>query len=241
MDSLNANNLKTLKAKAVKKHKKFQKITKLLRALEILVFLAVVSSCSIQLPAALKNLGEYFKDFLIILASPRFVFVVGNVIVVVLFVNSGQLSGSCKKEEKGKGSSTKKPDIYEEFMELSGKGGGQQTFASSVKRIEAAAAEEEVKYRGKPSQSLVVVKEEEHHPVSSGIVKSYERSKSEKLTIRKPEKELRRSVTEKLSKKKGLFPEDDMSNEEFKSAIDAFIERQKRFRKDEQEVSVFVA
>ncbi|CAN1125303.1 hypothetical protein LINPERPRIM_LOCUS31608 [Linum perenne] len=168
----------------------------------MMVFLALLSSFTIQLPSVFN------KDLFFILASPRFVFVVGNMIVLLLFVNSGMLSGI---QDEGKGISTRS-DIYEEFVEMSGK-------------------EEEENYRGKQSDESLVVKEELH--VSSVMMKTYERSKSEKLvtksSIKKPEKELRRSVTEKLSKKKkGLFPEDDMSNEEFKSAVDAFIERQKR-------------
>ncbi|CAN1125304.1 hypothetical protein LINPERPRIM_LOCUS31608 [Linum perenne] len=175
----------------------------------MMVFLALLSSFTIQLPSVFN------KDLFFILASPRFVFVVGNMIVLLLFVNSGMLSGI---QDEGKGISTRS-DIYEEFVEMSGKG---QAFSY---------VEEEENYRGKQSDESLVVKEELH--VSSVMMKTYERSKSEKLvtksSIKKPEKELRRSVTEKLSKKKkGLFPEDDMSNEEFKSAVDAFIERQKR-------------
>ncbi|CAI0437969.1 unnamed protein product [Linum tenue] len=223
MDSFNITHLKAVKAKAIRKHRKIEKITNMFRLLEILVVLTVVSSFSVHLPIAAKISSEYFKDAALALASPRFVFVVGNLIVIVLFAKSGQLPGQDGKEKR-----SKKSDLYEEFVEMS----------------EQRA---ETEHRRKQSKSTeIVVKKEASSPVSLGIVKSYERSQSEKLAttksiVIKPEKELKRSVTEKLvdKKKKGSFPEDNMSSEEFKSTIEAFIERQKRFRIDE-EVSVFV-
>ncbi|CAI0437968.1 unnamed protein product [Linum tenue] len=225
MDSFNITHLKAVKAKAIRKHRKIEKITNMFRLLEILVVLTVVSSFSVHLPIAAKISSEYFKDAALALASPRFVFVVGNLIVIVLFAKSGQLPGQDGKEKR-----SKKSDLYEEFVEPSS--------------VEQRA---ETEHRRKQSKSTeIVVKKEASSPVSLGIVKSYERSQSEKLAttksiVIKPEKELKRSVTEKLvdKKKKGSFPEDNMSSEEFKSTIEAFIERQKRFRIDE-EVSVFV-
>ncbi|CAI0437970.1 unnamed protein product [Linum tenue] len=234
MDSFNITHLKAVKAKAIRKHRKIEKITNMFRLLEILVVLTVVSSFSVHLPIAAKISSEYFKDAALALASPRFVFVVGNLIVIVLFAKSGQLPGQDGKEKR-----SKKSDLYEEFVEMSGKIPPQQP--SSVEQ------RAETEHRRKQSKSTeIVVKKEASSPVSLGIVKSYERSQSEKLAttksiVIKPEKELKRSVTEKLvdKKKKGSFPEDNMSSEEFKSTIEAFIERQKRFRIDE-EVSVFV-
>ncbi|CAL1383603.1 unnamed protein product [Linum trigynum] len=236
MDSFNITHLKAVKAKAIRKHRKIEKITNMFRLLEILVVLTVVSSFSVHLPIAAKISSEYFKDAALALASPRFVFVVGNLIVIVLFAKSGQLPGQDGKEKR-----SKKSDIYEEFVEMSGKIPPQQP--SSVEQ------RAETEHRRKQSKSTeIVVKEQEvlSHATSLGMVKSYERSRSEKLPttksiVIKPEKELKRSVTEKFvdKKKKGSFPEDNMSSEEFKSTIEAFIERQKRFRIDE-EVSVFV-
>ncbi|CAL1353545.1 unnamed protein product [Linum trigynum] len=244
MDSFSITNLKAVKAKAIRKHRKIEKITNMFRLLEILVVLAVVSRFSIHLPVAAKISGDYIKDAVLALASPRFVFVVGNVIVIVLFTKSGQFPG---QDRKGKKST--KADLYEEFVEMSGKVPQQPS------PVEQRA---ETEYRRKQSKSTeIVVREEGSSPASLGIVKSYERSQSEKLPatkwiVSKSEKELKRSVTEKFNdkrsngcgeevktkkKEKGSFPEDKMSSEEFKSTIEAFIERQKRFRRDE-EISV---
>ncbi|CAN0909172.1 hypothetical protein LINGRAHAP2_LOCUS25649 [Linum grandiflorum] len=188
----------------------------MLRLLEILVVLAVLSRVSVQLPVSLKGSGECIKDFLLVLASPRFVFVVGNVIVIVLFAKSGHLPGGVKKS-----------DLYEQFVEVRG---NQSDKLESVVKEDCSVSS---------SENRVTQNDE-----LEAIVKSYERSQSENLTsYRMPVKELRRSVTENLTKKKkekkknkggDQFPEDNLSSEEFKSTIEAFIERQKRFRRDEE-------
>ncbi|CAN0909170.1 hypothetical protein LINGRAHAP2_LOCUS25649 [Linum grandiflorum] len=206
--------VRAVKAKAIKKQRKIQNVTNMLRLLEILVVLAVLSRVSVQLPVSLKGSGECIKDFLLVLASPRFVFVVGNVIVIVLFAKSGHLPGGVKKS-----------DLYEQFVE-------DCSVSSSENRVT------------QNDELEAIVKENRSGSATSMIVKSYERSQSENLTsYRMPVKELRRSVTENLTKKKkekkknkggDQFPEDNLSSEEFKSTIEAFIERQKRFRRDEE-------
>ncbi|CAN1255927.1 hypothetical protein LINPERPRIM_LOCUS9128 [Linum perenne] len=201
----------------------------MLRLVEILVVLAVLSRVTVQLPVSFKGSGDYIKDFLLILVSPRFVFVVGNIIVVVLFVKSGHLTGL-----EGKGSS-KSSDLYEQFVEMSSKSAVEKTEENRGKQSEDKTEEN----RGKQSEEkseAIVKKQDRSSSDSTMVVRNYERSKSEKLTrSRSITKELRRSKKEK----KDEFPEDDLSSEEFKSTIEAFIERQKRFRRDEEN-SVFV-
>ncbi|CAN0909173.1 hypothetical protein LINGRAHAP2_LOCUS25649 [Linum grandiflorum] len=201
----------------------------MLRLLEILVVLAVLSRVSVQLPVSLKGSGECIKDFLLVLASPRFVFVVGNVIVIVLFAKSGHLPGGVKKS-----------DLYEQFVEVRG---NQSDKLESVVKEDCSVSSSENRVT-QNDELEAIVKENRSGSATSMIVKSYERSQSENLTsYRMPVKELRRSVTENLTKKKkekkknkggDQFPEDNLSSEEFKSTIEAFIERQKRFRRDEE-------
>ncbi|ONI02471.1 hypothetical protein PRUPE_6G200500 [Prunus persica] len=59
-----------------------------------------------------KNSGFYFQDISGFVVSPRFVFVVGNIIVIILLVKSGKFSG--------KDSSTG-ADLYDEFVHNSEK------------------------------------------------------------------------------------------------------------------------
>ena len=233
MDSFNITNIKIQKANAFKKHNKIQKIASLFRLIEIGLVLALISRFSIQLPVAVRNSSEYFKDLTVTLVSPQFVFVLGNVIVITLFAKSGQFS--CQSSN-GKNSST---GLYEEFVEKS----------QGAHQYEAGCGEKQVTY--------VEYKVTENNSTSLES-KTYNRSQSEKL--KRPNsneccRELRRSATERCRKnidsdkelEKSPCPEDKMSNEEFRCTtedkmsseefrctIEAFIARQKRFRKDEE-------
>ena len=110
MDSFNTTNIRIEKAKAIKKHRKIQKIASLFRLIEIGAVLALISRFSIELPVAVRNSSEYFKDLTVILVSPRFVFVLGNMIIITLFAKSGQFSGH---HSNGKNPSS---DLYDEFV-----------------------------------------------------------------------------------------------------------------------------
>lgn len=224
MDSINITNFKTEKANAIKKHRQIQKIASFFRLIEICLILALISRFSIQLPVAVKNSNNYFRDLTVILVSPHFVFVIGNVIVITLFARSGQFSG---QDPNGKNSGTK---LYEEFVEKSEKSQGMHKY-------ETESTEKRVTY----------VEYKVTEDTGTGLErKNYQRSQSEKYrrpNCNKSCRELRRSATEKcrrsaIDSAKGLekksCPEDNMSNEEFRCTIEAFIERQKRFRIDEE-------
>ncbi|KAK3195453.1 hypothetical protein Dsin_026763 [Dipteronia sinensis] len=188
------------------------------RLIEICVVLLVVSRFSSQLPLAVKNSGGYFRELTIFIVSPRFVFVVGNLIVITLFAKSGQFS---TQDSPGKNSGS---DLIKEFVEKSEK-------THNIHR-------QEIEYREK--QSICAEK------VASDEIKHYKRSQSENLrrvSCNKPCGELRRSETEKCRKisnsgreklVKKSHPEDEMSNEEFRRTIEAFIARQQKFRREEE-------
>ncbi|KAI5592195.1 hypothetical protein BDE02_04G135800 [Populus trichocarpa] len=223
MDSFNITNIKIEKANAIKKHRKIQKIASLFRLIEIGLVLALISRFSIQLPVAVRNSSEYFKDLTVTLVSPRFVFVLGNVIVITLFAKSGQFS--CQ-DSNGKNSST---DLYEEFVEKSEKSQGTHHYEAECREKQVTYAEHKV-----TEDNSTSLESEKYH-----------RSQSERLkrpNSNKPCRELRRSATEGCRKSIGSdeelekrpCPEDKMSNEEFRCTIEAFIARQKRFRIDEE-------
>ncbi|XP_011048131.1 PREDICTED: uncharacterized protein LOC105142274 [Populus euphratica] len=220
MDSFNITSIKIEKAKAIKKHRKIQKISSLFRLIEIGAVLALIARFSIQLPVAIKNSSEYFKDLTVILVSPWFVFVLGNMIVITLFAKSGQFSG---QDSNRKNPST---DLYDEFVEKSEK--SQETHQYEAECREKQVTFVEYKVTEDTSTSLER--------------KKYHRSQSEKLERPDSSRELRRSATDKCRKtidsakesEKSSFPKDKMSNDEFRSTIEAFIARQKRFLIDEE-------
>ncbi|KAK6805826.1 hypothetical protein RDI58_003611 [Solanum bulbocastanum] len=88
MESLNFHNIKSEKAKAMLRYKKRQRLTMLFRFIEFCIFFTIISRFSIQLPLS----TDYVKGFGVILFSPRFVFVLVNMIVIILFFKSGHSS-----------------------------------------------------------------------------------------------------------------------------------------------------
>ncbi|KAL5788661.1 hypothetical protein ACOSP7_005610 [Xanthoceras sorbifolium] len=222
MDSFRVNNIQVEKANAITKHhRQLRKMTNLFRLIEICVILLVLSRFSSQLSLAVKNSGGYFKDLAGFLVSPRFVFIVGNLIVITLFAKSGQFSA---QDSPGKGSGN---DFLKEFAEKSEK-------TQNIHRYE-------IEYREK--QSICAEKVVSDGPHTSSEIKNYQRSQSENLrrvSCNKPCRELRRSETEKCRKstnpgaKKSPYPEDEMSNEEFRRTVEDFIARQQKFRREEE-------
>ncbi|WCJ40963.1 hypothetical protein M5689_021856 [Euphorbia peplus] len=265
MDSFNMN-IKVQKANAIKKHRQLQKIASLFRFVEICVVLAILSRFSVRLPVAVKSSSAYFKDLSVVLVSPRFVFIIGNIIIITLFAKSGQFSG---KNSTGKSS---RSDIYEEFVKESERSQGTHRYESENKEKQDSSVQHIVKNREKQSSSVQNIAENrekqsisvpnivENREHESGTVpkefkmeetctslarKNYERSQSEKVEVCNRDnscRELRRTVTEKYRGSvdcsegclKLTYPEDRMSNDEFRCTIESFIERQKRFRRDEE-------
>lgn len=192
--------------------------------------LVLISRFSVQLPGAVKSSGEYFKDLKLAVISPRFVFVLGNVIVIALLVKSGQFSGH---------GSAEKNDFYNEFVEKS-----ERLNHSVQPRVESDFQDKQVIL-----EKVVPCKDVSSPRCLSATETAYRRSQSEKLNHpqyekQKPDRELRRSATENCMKRpdcsgklsvKGPFPEDSMSNEEFRRTIEAFIARQQRFLRDEED------
>ncbi|XP_020216748.1 uncharacterized protein LOC109800371 [Cajanus cajan] len=112
MDSFSFNNLQAEKANAILKHRKLQRVASLLRILEVCAVLVLVSRVSMHLPVALRNSGEYFRDLSLFMHSPRFVFFVGNVIIITLFA---QFSAQGSARNLGE------QNLYQEFVHNSAK------------------------------------------------------------------------------------------------------------------------
>ncbi|KAL1558021.1 hypothetical protein AAHA92_08538 [Salvia divinorum] len=187
MDSLKLDNIKMEKSNAISMYRRVEQITTLFRAVELLVVAVVVSRLSTALPLNLSV--EYFREVLAALISPRFVFLVGNAIVLVLFFKSGGFSA-----KDGEGIA----DIYDEYVEKCRRNEEKKVFDDD--RVISA--------------------------------KNMCRSNSEKLVVHggKRRRELTRSKTEDCRIRRKA---EEMSNEEFRQTVEAFIARQQRFLREE--------
>ncbi|KAM6554860.1 hypothetical protein CsatB_015622 [Cannabis sativa] len=238
MDSINFYNIKAEKANAILRYNQLKKLANLFRLVEIVVVLVLISRIWFHhVPVAVKNSGGYLREFSGILSSPRFVFVVGNVIVITLFVKSGKYSG----EDSGRKKISPEYDLYDEFVKKSSdhqKIVHQNLLVSSTLPIKSSV----------PENSLFAsVNTSVSNSKNNNNNKNFERSNSE-IVVRSPKKtnnsELKRSETENFGKKMKikndengklglLYPEDKMSSEEFKLKVESFIARQQRFRMKE--------
>ncbi|KAI4298319.1 hypothetical protein L6164_031893 [Bauhinia variegata] len=138
MDSFNFGNLQEEKANAILKYRQLRKFASLFRFIELCVVLVLISRLSIQLPVAVRSSGDYFRNLSVLVISPRFVFVVGNVIIITLFAQSGHFSA------QGSPSKSSESDFYEEFIQKSTK---HQKIGKQIKYPEkhCIAAEDSMK------------------------------------------------------------------------------------------------
>lgn len=237
------------KVNAKLRYRRLQKITALFRLMELCIVFFIVSRFTTQLPIAFKLSGEYFRGLSVMAVSPRFVFIIGNAIVIVLFLKSGQLS----PKDGNLSSNSSKFDLYEEYVKNCEKNQGvyKETESRSTNK----------KHR---KQSPFVSREVDHPDTAHSDVfpthsenkererkTKINRSHSENLKTLQPEEEkkeddagqkLRRSVTVRYresvnydlkSAAVGGYAEDEMSSEEFRRTVEAFIARQQRFLREE--------
>lgn len=242
------HNIKVEKVNAKLRYRRLQKITALFRLMELCIFFFIVSRFTTQLPIAFKVSGEYFRGLSVMAVSPRFVFIIGNAIVIVLFLKSGQLS----PKDGNLSTNSSKFDLYEEYVKNCEK---NQIY------IETESRSNNKKQR---KRSPFVSREVDHpdsahsdvsptHSENEERKTKINRSHSENLKTLQPEEEeeeekddasqkLRRSLTvryresvnyEEKSAAVGGYAEDEMSGEEFRRAVEAFIARQQRFLREE--------
>lgn len=243
MDSFHFHNIKMEKANAKLRYRRLQKITAMFRLMEFCILLIIISRFTIQLPVAFKLSGEYFRGFSVTAVSPRFVFILGNVIVLVLFLKSGYLS-----TRDGDNISNSKLDLYDEYVKIN----SQKN--RSVYGDENTAVKKQRK-QGSGSTCVsreVAVNSDAYNSRSDNTTKErkvkIQRSQSENLKQQEcGGRELRRSATvkcggrvdneEKPAALVSSYKEDEMSNEEFRRTVEAFIARQQRALREEEEFS----
>lgn len=250
MESLNIKKLRIVESKKgnkIQKQKQLRKIGNLLRYAEICVLMVLVSRVSLQqLPLALKNSTEYLRGFTI---SPLFVFLVGNIIIITLFAQSGQFSPP--SPTKRGSDSEPEPDLYLEFLQNSTtntmmyqniqiadrkritiKDGckikQQQSEKESIS-IKVKAAE---KKRTKVKRDCEV-KEYRRCQSEVMLVKGVEESEEKPRVLQRCESESEKTKRTATSTNHEIEEENGMSNDEFRRTVEAFISRQQRLRLQE--------
>ncbi|KAM7479318.1 hypothetical protein LguiA_027531 [Lonicera macranthoides] len=222
---MNAFDVKAEKANAILRYRRGQKITTLFRLMELVVFLFVISRFSVQLPVAFKLSGDYFRGLSVTVISPRFVFLLGNAIIIVLFLKAGQSSS-----QEDENNNIIKIDVCSEYTEKCEK--SSDMCSEYMEKCEKS--------------SEVIIHRDENKPR-----RKLDRSQSENLKREKYEdtgRNLRRSVTGTCQKRVGCSEklpvstrrEEEMSSEEFRRTVEAFIARQQKSLR-EQELEAIVS
>lgn len=235
MDSF--DNVKVEKENAMRRYHTLRKFSNLVRLLEVCVALILLSWSSTRLPIAARIVGEFLRRLSVLLLSTPSVFLIGNVIIVALVAQSGKLPG--KNSEAGNNSEN---DLYDEYVRNSE--ASQRTASVTADTDTEPAVVETVEEEKQIvcSENAVALKSEE--TVTKITEKLYRRTQSESFEREisvKPRNELRRSVTEKTRKTKVSSEEparlsdavDDLSNEEFRLTVEAFIKKQQMFLREE--------
>lgn len=237
------DNVKFEKAKAIARFNRFRKINKIWQILEVFLFFALVSWSSKRVPAALRISGHFVLEISSYLLNHHVVFLIGNVIIILLFV-------LCRQNDAG--NVTGNGDFYDDYVKHSVAGKRSSSVSESertTRPVMADATAVEVGGGGEEKHITVSPESMEKDDVAVAIeiasrqIKKFQRTQSEKLKREiavKPRRELRRSDTEKCwlvsSGERQITGTtsfvgaeiDTLSSEDFQRAVDAFIQRSKK-------------
>ncbi|KAF5736014.1 hypothetical protein HS088_TW14G00146 [Tripterygium wilfordii] len=243
MDLFEVDNVKEEKTSAIELgFNRLRSVAKLFRFVELCLALVVLLWIFTRLPFVVRISGEYLRQLAGIVASPLFVFLLCNGIIGALFAKSREFSAEA--------------EIYEEFIKNSENRGVKSLSADSAAVDGHLSREaEEIVFQDKEiicqesataisichgSQNNIEKDSDSDSESDSDTPKPYRRSKSEKLKRESSDmavEKLRRSETEKFLKsvnpEEDLLPSEDLSDEEFQKAVDAFIAKHLKFRHQE--------
>lgn len=258
MGSINLHKHKAEKSNKVQKHRHLRKIANLFRYLEMCVVLILISRLSFQqLPLALKNSSEYFRGFAV---GPGFVFLVGNIIIITLIAQSGHFSQHDPAKRRSSEHDLyleflKNSNMYQKIQ-----GFDQKKLSVKVennvkgRRINDGCMVKFSEKESKKSEDDNRMKLEEKQEIKTEMgleVKGYRRCQSEIELVRgvnsddvkdqrvlqrcesDNDKSKRKNIEVDKVKKSSLYPEDGMSNDEFRRTVEAFIARQQKLRINE--------
>ncbi|KAG5624968.1 hypothetical protein H5410_010186 [Solanum commersonii] len=213
MESLNFHNIKSEKANGMIRYKKRQRVTMLFRFIEFCIFFVVISRFSTQkLPLS----TDYFKGFDVTLISPRFVFVLINALVIILFFISGHSSA------KDGSMDNVKFDLYDEYTQKYSMNKEAYYEQSKKQRKKSIVAERRLEKRIHRSHS------------ENSLCLLHDEKKTRKRMMRSATVGCLKNIDTDTVKPTTSYPEDGMSNVEFRKTIEAFIARQQRLLKEEE-------
>ncbi|KAM3376999.1 hypothetical protein P3S68_009412 [Capsicum galapagoense] len=222
--SLKNQNIKLEKTKAMVSYKRRQRMTMLFRFIEFCIFLVIMSRFSTQFPFGFKLSTDYFKGVGVTLISPLFAFVLGNAIVIILFLKSGQSSAKVDSI---------KIDLYEQKCWVN-----KEVYCEQIEKQRKQSIHVEKAYCEQSKKQSILRQKQLAE-------KKLDRSHSDSFTSlshdEKPRRELVRSATVGCLKDNIKSMEDEMSNEEFRTTVEAFIARQQRFLREEELLSAVVS
>lgn len=204
MESSNhKSEIKTLKPNVILNNRKLHKLTTIFRFMEMCFFLIIISKFSSQLTSTVKLTGDYLKSSNFTSISPSFVFVIGNLIILILFFKSRVAENN------------ENVDSCYEYVK------------SCDKSVISTA-------------NVVVDVNSNKRKIS--------RSESEKISVKCRDELTHREVTE-MSRCKSFGDgdasavetdrvEDELSCDDFRRTVEAFIARQQKMLRDEELVHV---
>ncbi|KAK2994146.1 hypothetical protein RJ640_020951 [Escallonia rubra] len=248
---LGFDSVKTEKANAIARYRRLRNAAKLLRVVEAFVALTLLSWSSTRLPGVLRQSGAYLSGLSCCLLSPRVVFLIGNAIVIAVFVISRQIDADNR---------LRTADSYGEYVQISD---DQHELAAAENSPPAVApfspppAAEEIAGEKKQIVSSggngcgkqivaclenAVAETEAAAAIEEATrqIRRFERSQSEKLKREiSVKRELRRSQTVTRERQIVIASDDvrtmasfdtvdSLSNEEFRLTVEAFIQKQQR-------------
>ncbi|CAI9763739.1 unnamed protein product [Fraxinus pennsylvanica] len=242
MDSeVGFDNVKFEKAKAMARFNRFRKITKIWQIFEGFLVFALVSWSSTRVSPVLKISGHFVLEVSYLL-NHHVVFLIGNVIIILLFV-------LCRQSDAGNVTGT--VDFYDDHVkhsETDKRNSSVSERESTAPLVIAEAATVEFGGGDEEEKKIIVSPDSmENENVTMAIekasrqIKKFQRTQTVKLKREiavKPRRELRRSETENFGAivtsgqrhSTGITTFDSaeidtLSNEEFQRTVEAFIQK----------------
>ncbi|CAH9057458.1 unnamed protein product [Cuscuta europaea] len=247
MDLYSYQNIKAEKEKAIMKYRRMQKMTILFRFVEFCIFAIAFSRFSVHFPQVLNFSGDHFKEILVSLVSPRFLFVVGNAIVVILYLKSKKSSTDDNSEEMNNKQSISISGEEEDAVPEKRRKIEQAPVSSLEKNCPAPEDgkldlydDDDKRFPGnsffhESNEPMNKQRSEEETPARC---RQMHRSQSESwivTTVPERTKDLRRWATVECRKSEERAVEtEEMSSEEFRRKVEDFIARQQRLLREEE-------
>ncbi|KAL0686909.1 hypothetical protein Bca4012_086586 [Brassica carinata] len=212
MDSIQFQHFKMEKPRGIFNFPAIKSFTNIFRLMELILLTILISKLSF---ASVKLSGDIFREAAEFLVSPRFVFFVGNAIVITLFAQSRRHSSAHETTE------AESNDLYQELLYKNEKK-TSEVHETKTEQSKKLSGVKRVSFERSQSQKTF----EAVHPHVGNIMRRYDSEKHLKVCD---------SDTKVVVRAKK--PEDAMSNEQFRTKIEAFIARQKRIQKDEEHLT----